>query len=278
MAFSFLLMGGECRGLAVFRAMVGLDECKTTRYTRTGHSFYHIESMQMLDNILSYFDMCQREGTSLQKGMNFRLNGGHSIILMSTQRNAPYRDRLEENGSVLIYEGHDVPRTSQITNPKSVDQQEYLHTGTLTENGKFHQAAQGYKEGEKGPDLVQVYEKIKKGIWSDNGFFHLIDSWVEPDSLRNVFKFKLVAVEAPPDTKVAVEESSDFQRRRRIIPTHIKLAVWKRDGGKCSICDATDELHFDHILPFSKGGTSLKEENVQLLCARHNLEKSAKIE
>jgi 5-methylcytosine-specific restriction endonuclease McrA len=54
--------------------------------------------------------------------------------------------------------------------------------------------------------------------------------------------------------------------------------VWKRDGGKCRICDANDELHFDHILPFSKGGTSLTVENVQLLCARHNIQKRDSIE
>jgi 5-methylcytosine-specific restriction endonuclease McrA len=58
----------------------------------------------------------------------------------------------------------------------------------------------------------------------------------------------------------------------------VKLEVWKRDGGKCVTCGAKDELHFDHIIPFSKGGTSLKADNVQLLCARHNLEKSDKIE
>ncbi|NGZ96803.1 MAG: hypothetical protein CV089_11890 [Nitrospira sp. WS110] len=52
----------------------------------------------------------------------------------------------------------------------------------------------------------------------------------------------------------------------------------KRDGGKCCVCDAMDELHFDHILPFSKGGTSLTAENIQLLCARHNLQKRASIE
>ena len=40
----------------------------------------------------------------------------------------------------------------------------------------------------------------------------------------------------------------------------MKLAVWKHDGGKCVICGATDELHFDHIIPFSKGGTSLRAE------------------
>jgi 5-methylcytosine-specific restriction endonuclease McrA len=44
------------------------------------------------------------------------------------------------------------------------------------------------------------------------------------------------------------------------------------------MCGASDELHFDHIIPFSKGGTSLKADNVQLLCARYNLEKRDKIE
>ncbi len=34
----------------------------------------------------------------------------------------------------------------------------------------------------------------------------------------------------------------------------------------------------DHIVPYSKGGTSLKVENIQLLCARHNIEKSANIQ
>ena len=51
-----------------------------------------------------------------------------------------------------------------------------------------------------------------------------------------------------------------------------------RDQGRCVECGATDELHFDHVVPFSKGGTSLTAENVQLLCARHNLQKSARIQ
>ena len=30
----------------------------------------------MTDNIIPYFEMCRREGTSLQQGMNFGLGGG----------------------------------------------------------------------------------------------------------------------------------------------------------------------------------------------------------
>ena len=232
----------------------------------------------MRGNIIAYIEMCQKEGTSLQKGMNFRLKGKHSVILMSVRENSPYQDEITEDGTVLIYEGHDVPKTKGISDPKQLDQPEYRNGGTLTENGKFHKAAQGYKSGTKGPDIVQVYEKIKPGIWSDNGFFHLVDSWIQHVGNRNVFKFKLVALENVEDESSPEDITNRDVKRSRIIPTSVKLEVWKRDGGKCVTCGATDELHFDHIVPYSKGGTSLKAENIQLLCARHNLEKSAKIQ
>jgi 5-methylcytosine-specific restriction endonuclease McrA len=44
------------------------------------------------------------------------------------------------------------------------------------------------------------------------------------------------------------------------------------------ICRAKDNLHFDHDLPYSKGGTSRPATNIRLLCARHNLAKSDRIE
>jgi hypothetical protein len=228
-------------------------------------------------NIIAYIEMCQREGTSLQRGMNFRLKGKHSVILMSIRPNAPYRDEVQEDGAVLIYEGHDEPKRKGISDPKAIDQPEHQPGGSLTENGKFHRAAQGFKSGTKGPDIVQVYEKIKAGIWSDNGYFHLVDSWKEHDGIRDVFKFKLVAIENIEDERQAEDLPNRLVERSRIIPTNVKLEVWARDGGRCVTCGATDELHFDHIVPFSKGGTSLKAENIQLLCARHNLSKSAKI-
>lgn len=231
----------------------------------------------MRGNIISYIEMCQREGSSLQKGMNFQLKGKHSVILMSVRKNSPYQDEITEDGTVLIYEGHDAPNTSGII-PKNVDQPMYTKSGRFTENGKFYEAANKFENNIKGTEIVQVYEKIKAGIWSDNGFFHLVDSWTEAQDGRMVFKFKLIAVEKNYDHAVTEDNDSELISRSRIIPSHVKLEVWKRDGGRCITCGAEDELHFDHILPFSKGGTSLKAENVQLLCARHNLTKSAKIQ
>lgn len=232
----------------------------------------------MRDNVISYFDMCQKEGTSLQRGMNFRLHGRHSVILMSIQPNAPYHDQIEEDGAVLIYEGHDHPRTKSTPIPKNLDQPEFLPSGAPTENGKFHRAAQQYKQGLKGPDIVKVYEKIKPGIWSDNGYFHLVDSWKQNVGTRQVFKFRLLAIRDDAiNEQLPEDDASENKPHSRIIPASVKLEVWKRDAGKCIKCGAATELHFDHILPYSKGGTSLKADNIQLLCARHNLEKSAKI-
>ena len=229
----------------------------------------------MANEIIPYFEMCQREGVSLQRGMNFGIGGNHSVILMSLRPNAPYEDELQDGGTVLIYEGHDEPRSAVVPDPKTIDQPEHTAFGRLTQNGLFHNAAQGTKRGIRPPERVRVYEKIRSGIWSYNGTFHLVDSWRQESKGRQVFKFKLVAVEGEDDLSSPVQPDA---ARRRVIPTSVKLAVWKRDGGRCVICGASDELHFDHIVPFARGGTSLVVENVQLLCARHNLQKSDRIE
>lgn len=229
----------------------------------------------MENEIIPYIEMCRREGVSLQRGMNFGIGRTHSVILMSVSPGAPYEDRFEDDGSTIVYEGHDVPRSPQNQTPKMIDQPEVSPSGGLTENGKFHRAAQQYKAGQAPPERIRVYEKIKQGIWSYNGIFHLVDSWRERTNGRSVFKFRLVAVEGEEDLSIPVPAHSKV---RRVIPTSIKLEVWKRDGGKCTKCGATEDLHFDHIIPWSKGGSSTTADNIQLLCGKHNLEKRDRIE
>lgn len=82
--------------------------------------------------------------------------------------------------------------------------------------------------------------------------------------------------------KMALQELMDEgeifpeANKRPPIPKEVVDAVWNRDGGKCVYCGSTENLHLDHIIPFSKGGNT-SVENLQLLCQKCNLQKSNKI-
>jgi len=228
-------------------------------------------------DVVSYLEMCTAEGVNLQRGMNFRLRGDYSVILMSLRPNAPYADRVESEGRVLIYEGHDVPRTKDTPVPKNLDQPMRTPGGTLTQNDLFYQAAAEHRRGSREPALVKVYEKLHRGIWVYNGVFKLLEAWLEQGNARQVFKFHLELAE---DVHLdhATGQTATTLDHDRLIPSDVKLAVWKRDKGRCTKCGSTDNLHFDHIIPYSKGGSSLVAENIQLLCARHNIAKRDNIE
>ncbi|MEO6404576.1 MAG: HNH endonuclease [Ferruginibacter sp.] len=228
-------------------------------------------------DIISHTQMCIEEGgIMLQRGMNFRLCGNTSVILISVRKGSPYADSVLDSGKTLIYEGHDVPKNVHHS-PKTVDQVPYTTKGSITQNGKFYKAAEDYKKGNE-PEVVKVYEKIKDGIWVFNGIFELVDAWQELSDKRQVYKFKLLVTDKTIDQKQKrIIEMNDLDHNR-IIPSAVKIEVYKRDKGKCVTCGSLTNLHYDHILPYSRGGTSLKVENIQLLCARHNLKKRDKIE
>ena len=222
----------------------------------------------MRDEILTYWEMCSREGLALQKGMYFRRPPAVSIVLMSQRPGAPYDDSLSDDGKILTYEGHDIKKTPGV-DPKAIDQPWAHPDGDPTDNGKFANSVSRDKTS-----LVRVYEKLRSGIWSDKGLFALSSYEYVSVGQRKVFKFTMTLSNLPDDIGRG-RGGEDF---RRAIPSWVKQVVYKRDGGKCVICGEKDQLHFDHELPFSKGGTGLSPENVRILCARHNLSKGAKIE
>jgi len=225
-------------------------------------------------DIVSYLEMCSLFNASLQRGMNFHLRPAESLVLMSLRPGAPYADRIEEGGRVIIYEGHDVPRRDGGPDPKSIDQQEFSGTGKLTQNGLFVDAVRRYKLGRDPAENVRVFEKIKDGIWSYNGLFRLVDVWRETSERRQVFKFKFVVSEE----RAGVAETTISIDHNRVIPAAVKQEVWKRDKGGCVKCGAKENLHFDHIIPYSEGGSSKDAKNIQILCLRHNLQKHNNIE
>lgn len=228
------------------------------------------------DDILSYREMCDAENVQvLQRGMNFHMNPAYSVILMSQCSNAPYKDKIHNDGITIEYEGHDEARIGRDMNPKEIDQPIKNKNGSLTQNGLFASVIEKGRSKKSSYESVKVYEKIMPGIWSLKGFFDLVDYEIVDDGKRNVYRFIL---RLSDNLKNIKENIVIDLAHTRLIPSEVKKEVWKRDGGKCVLCNSKKNLHFDHDLPFSKGGTSLTAKNIRLLCAKHNLSKSDKIE
>jgi len=230
----------------------------------------------MIDQIFSYREMCDRENVQvLQRGMNYRLNPKYSVILMSRRSNAPYHDRILADGTSVEYEGHDESKTENTPFPKRYDQPLRTKSGRLTQNGLFANAADQFKNDARLPEKVRVYEKVLPGVWSLKGLFDLVDYSIKSDGIRNVIIFRL---DLSDQQEMDLDLGSADETHNRLIPSEVKLEVWKRDKGVCVICGSEKNLHFDHDLPFSRGGTSLSSKNIRILCAKHNLSKSDKIE
>ena len=52
-------------------------------------------------NVISYTQLVKKEnGKQIQKGMNFAIQTTYSVVLMSTQKNAPYNDQIFDDGVI----------------------------------------------------------------------------------------------------------------------------------------------------------------------------------
>ena len=68
----------------------------------------------------------------------------------------------------------------------------------------------------------------------------------------------------------------EVKTRSRRISQSVKDKVWNRDGGCCVLCGSNENIEFDHIVPFSKGGSNTYR-NIQILCESCNRKKSDNI-
>jgi hypothetical protein len=78
------------------------------------------------------------------------------------------------------------------------------------------------------------------------------------------------------DIEPIMNEEPVFKHKTKRFPSErLKVQVLMRDGNKCRLCGITvtgNNIHFDHIKPWSKGGETVLE-NLQVLCDVHNLAK-----
>jgi 5-methylcytosine-specific restriction endonuclease McrA len=56
----------------------------------------------------------------------------------------------------------------------------------------------------------------------------------------------------------------------------VKQAVFDGDGGRCVERGSAEQIEFDHIIPYSRGGADTVG-NLQVLCRRCNRRKGARL-
>ncbi|MBD3616897.1 MAG: HNH endonuclease [Gracilimonas sp.] len=130
--------------------------------------------------------------------------------------------------------------------------------------------------GSKITNVAQVFEIISSTQWKmDN-----INQGPYGSISNNLTEWEIPNTRGPwyrgITFKPIKETEEELGKRRRRISTKTKQIVWDRDGGQCVNCGIEYDLEYDHIIPFSKGGSN-GPNNIQLLCRKCNSKKRAKI-
>jgi hypothetical protein len=123
----------------------------------------------------------------------------------------------------------------------------------------------------------QVIKNLTKGVYDDD------QKVIEFTDLEDLAKERYL--KHIPINKILEALDKEDQKRynelkkevgSRVIPKYVKMEVWRRDQGKCRECGSQENLEFDHIIPFSKGGNNTTR-NIQLLCETCNRKKKNNI-
>ena len=127
-----------------------------------------------------------------------------------------------------------------------------------------------------GPRFVGAVERLRAILWHKHPEGRLEDLLYEAAS-------DFIARRDParvPKRSGARGRSSSRSRR---IPAAVRRSVWRRDSGRCSYsgeagrCGETRGLEIDHVVPWSLGGRSDREQNLRLLCRAHNQSEAVRL-
>ncbi|BCL61910.1 hypothetical protein DGMP_26030 [Desulfomarina profundi] len=181
----------------------------------------------------------------------------------------------------------------QTDSPNKVDHA-FVWLPYPPENGEIPEVALEYA-GETGrhsntyasPGLEKGKPALKLIITSPNELDDLIQYIIAYKSFAPLPKIKsnpLVQQNGTSRTKEDLQtvdvdsmpKPQPKKTRRKAIPRTVQREVWQRDGGMCVECGSKAYLCFDHIVPFSKGGSNTVR-NIQLLCENCNLSKGNRI-
>lgn len=140
-------------------------------------------------------------------------------------------------------------------------------------------------------DTTQSFKEVLKEISQKQHFsqeeihdYHRLLSILDPESNQYISQFAAedVACRVFGHTcpvffmQSGATETKDSRPEGRNIPREVMLKVVRRDNYICQECHKLvpdNEIEFDHVIPFSKGGPTTVD-NLRLLCRSCNREKS----
>lgn len=149
--------------------------------------------------------------------------------------------------------------------------------------GKYHssqsynkkQYEQFLEEQKTVPISLMNNQKTGQQYWAFQGEFYVESENYTAREIQALIFERNKKKERRVNKAVSLmeQERENTHREREPIPDEVKIFVWNRDGGKCVKCGSKENLEFDHIIPFSLGGSNTAR-NLQLLCESCNRAKS----
>ena len=130
-----------------------------------------------------------------------------------------------------------------------------------------------YRDIQPAISLYSTHQYLSKfGTWRK-----ALEAFVEFINTSDDQNQEIEKSESEEDIAEVREEKEIFfkHKTKRIPSERLKVQVLIRDGNKCRLCGVTvtgENIHFDHVLAWSKGGETVLE-NMQVLCELHNLAK-----
>jgi hypothetical protein len=132
----------------------------------------------------------------------------------------------------------------------------------------------GYQPGRR--DMIK-----ENSLFSETPYIDRFGSWRK--ALEAFIKFIDLDIKTPKlklpkqeSIELVIENNFVFKHKtKRDISARLKVQVLIRDGNTCRLCGVTvtgDNIHIDHIKPWSKEGETVLE-NLQVLCSTCNLAK-----
>lgn len=113
----------------------------------------------------------------------------------------------------------------------------------------------------------------------EQSLYKILNGKYADDEIKEKIKAEFVWIEAKRQQSAEkIAKKAYSQRRRSQFANNydqLMLSLIHRDGYKCAVCGAIEDLSIDHIIPLSKGGSD-EIDNLRILCRTHNSAKGDK--